>query len=141
MNRALVTPLIKLSLCCAALIGLIVLSLSPSDSPFQGLAIVTTIVVAGPVTLLVAIDFGRVLKRQPVSPTAKRVWAIPQRLLGAIACVAGAAGVVMSYFVTDQAILLRLLFCLISFGIIASGIGWIRDARQKPSVTEKDRGT
>jgi hypothetical protein len=138
MNRALVAPLIKLSICCAVLIVLLILSPSQISGEFQGLVIATTVIVVGPVTLLVAIDFGRVLKRQSVSPTFKWLSLIPQRLLGGIACVAGIAGVVMSLFAADQSILFRMISGIISLGIVASGILWIRDTRSASPKDSRD---
>jgi hypothetical protein len=138
MNRALVAPLVKLSISFATLVGLLILSRPSIGGEFRGLAIATAIIVAGPATLLFAIDLGRLLMRQSVSPTGRWLLLIPQRLLGGIACIAGTAGIVMSLFATDQAVLFRVLFAFISLGIIASGIVWIRDTRS--AATKDSRG-
>lgn len=129
MNRDLIGPVIKLSISTAALIGLLVLSRPSIGGEFRGLAIVTAIIVAGPVTLLLLIDVGRVLSRQTVGTTAKRLSLVPQRMLGGIACLAGAVGVAMSFIGPDQTLMFRILSCLISLGVIASGIVWIRTSR------------
>jgi len=63
----LVTPLIQLSICCAVLIALLILWRSPIHHGFQGIAMATAILGASPATLLTAIDFGRVLRRQSIS--------------------------------------------------------------------------
>ena len=129
MNRTLVTPLIELSISGAALIGLLILSRPSLSGEFRGLAMATALIVAGPVTLLLVIDVGRALMRPPVSPTAKRLSLIPIRLLGGMACLAGTAGVVMSLSSPDLTIMFRILACLMSLGVVASGIVWIRDTR------------
>ena len=120
MSRALVTPLIKLSICSAVLIALLILWRCPIQHGFQGLAIAAAILGASPATLLTAIDFGRVLRRQSISPAARRL--MPQRLLGGFFCVAGVAELVVVIFLLDQPIPFRLLGCLHSFAIIVSAI-------------------
>jgi hypothetical protein len=120
MSRALVTPLIKLSICSAVLIALLILWRCPIRQGFQGLAMATAILGASPATLLTAIEFGRVLRRQSISPAARRL--MPQRLLGGIFCVAGVAELVVVIFLLDQPIPFRLLYCFHSLGIIVSAI-------------------
>jgi hypothetical protein len=120
MSRALVTPLIKLSICSAVLIALLVLWRYPIHQGFQGLAMATAILGASPATLLTAIDFGRVLRRQSISPAARQL--MPQRLLGGIFCVAGVAELVVVILLFDLPIPFRLLGFFHSLGIIVSAI-------------------
>ena len=119
MSRALVTPLIRLSICGAVLIALLILWRCPIQHGFQGLAIATAILGASPATLLAAIYFGRALRRQSISPTARRL--LPQRLLGGVLCMSGLAEVTV-IFLLDQPIPFRLLGCLHSLAIIVSAI-------------------
>jgi hypothetical protein len=120
MSRALVTPLIKLSICSAVLIALLILWRCPIRQGFQGLAMATAILGASPATLLTAIEFGRVLRRQSISPAARRL--MPQRLLGGIFCVASVAELVVVIFLLDQPIPFRLLYCFHSLGILVSAL-------------------
>jgi hypothetical protein len=102
------------------LIALLILWRRPIHQGFHGLAMATAILGASPATLLTAIDFGRVLRRQPISPAARRL--MPQRLLGGILCVAGVVELVVVIFLLDQPIPFRLLYCFHSLGIIVSAI-------------------
>ena len=133
MNQALVVPLIKLSLCSAVLIALIFFSIWPTDGEFRGLAAFVAIVLAGPVTLLVAIDVARVLRQQPLGLGARRVSMLPQIFLGGFACVGGIAMIVMSFMDLQSSTPLRLFRCLFAAAVITYGVRLIRNLPPFPA--------
>jgi hypothetical protein len=129
MNRALFVPLVKLSVCALTLISLLLLWRFHSSDGLGAVAAVTSIIVAGPVTLLVAIDFGRALRRTPVSPSAKRISLAPQFLLGGLSCLSGVVIVPLVLLETPQNVLLKALGCVAGATLFLYGMSLLRETR------------
>jgi hypothetical protein len=127
MNQALLTPLLKLGSCALALSLLLLLWQLHSTDGLGAVAAVTSIVVAGPVTLLVAIDFARALRRTSVSPTTKRISLGPQFLLGCLACLCGVAVMPLVLLGPQQGTPLKAFGCFVGACLFLYGISLLRE--------------
>jgi len=142
MNRALVWPLIKLLVAGSVLIALLVLWASDMDVGFRALAAVSAVIVAGPVTLLVAIDVSLTLRRLPVGPVLRRVSMLPQVLLGVFACVGGVALLGLLLVTRSTTSPLQIVAgCIMVPCLLAYGISLLRDAPTAPPESSGDGPT
>jgi hypothetical protein len=96
MNRQVRTAAIKVTACLAVAISLLLIWCFGGDAWFRPVAAVAFIVVGAPVTLLVSIDTGKVLRRQRLGTAASIATRLPQLFLAAVAWITSAAGVVLS---------------------------------------------
>ena len=126
MDRETLSAVVKLSSCAAVAIALLLVSLFGGDWWVRPIAIVTLIVVAAPVTLLVSIDVGRVLRRRRLGRAATIATRLPQLLLGLIACIAGFGGVALALFGAFSAPWMRGVCALVSIGALLYGISQLR---------------
>ncbi|HTT42823.1 MAG TPA: hypothetical protein VMG33_07090 [Steroidobacteraceae bacterium] len=129
MNRALLVPLLKLGASALALILLLLLWRLHSTDGFGAVAAVTSIVVAGPVTLLAGIDFARALRRTSVSSTIKRISLGPQFLLGGLACLCGVLVTPLVLLGPQQGIPLKAFGCFVGVSLFLYGISLLRDSQ------------
>jgi hypothetical protein len=126
MDRETLGAVVKLSACAAVAIALLLVSWFGGDSWFRPVAIVSLVVVALPVTLLVSIDVGRVLRRRRLGRAATIATRLPQLLLGLVACIAGISGVTLALFGAFSPQWWRGVCALVSVGALLYGISLLR---------------
>jgi hypothetical protein len=134
MNRETFVAVVKLSACAAVAIALLLVSWFGGDSWFRPVAIVSLFVVALPVTLLVAIDVGRVLRRRRLSQAATIATRLPQLFLGLLACVGSTGGFALLMLKPFSLWWQRIACILVSIGIFLYGVSLLRS----DSVSAKD---
>jgi hypothetical protein len=95
LSRAVRTALLKLLISTIVLGGLVLFWLSDVNGGLQGFAAVVVVILAFPITLLIAIDAARVIRREEPNHRSLRVLgrflAFPQAILGTILMGFGAA--------------------------------------------------
>ena len=126
MDRQAVVAVVKLTASVAVAIALLLVWSFGGDSWFRPVAAVAFIVVAAPVALLVAIDTGRVLRRNGLGRTATIATRVPQLLLGVFACVGAVGGVGLAIFGNFPAQWQRAGCALVSIVAVAYGISLLR---------------
>jgi hypothetical protein len=102
MKRDAIIVVRKFAVCLAVAMGLLMVACCGGDAWYRSIAIITLIVVAGPVVLLVAIDMGRILRRQNLGHAATIATWVPEVLLGSVATIAGAGGLSLAIFTLDS---------------------------------------
>jgi hypothetical protein len=134
MDRETLSAVVKLSACAAVTIALLLVSWFGGDSWFRPVAIVSLIVVAVPVTLLVSIDVGRVLRRRRLSRAATIATRLPQVFLGLLACIASIGGFALIVIGGLGSPLWRIVCALLSIWLFFYGVSLLRG----DSVATKD---
>ena len=137
MDRETFVAVLKLSACAAVAIALLLVSWYGGDSWFRPIAIVSLVVVALPVTLLVAIDVGRVLRRRRLGRAATIATRLPQLFLAGIACVAAIGGLGLAIFGEFPAPWQRAGCALVAICALLYGISLLRkdSLGAKPDVS------
>jgi len=90
------------------------------DGPFSGLAIAGFALISGPIFLLAAVDVGRALRRERLSPVVSAVARIPEFLLGSLAFVTGVGGIALVLW-GDMAPAWRIYGAVVSSGMLLYG--------------------
>jgi hypothetical protein len=117
---------VKLGTCAAVAIVLLVVSWFSGDSWFRVIAFLSLLVIVLPVTLLVSIDFGRVLRRRRLSRAATIATRLPQLFLGLLACIAAIGAFALTVLDPSLKWWVRLEFALVSIGLFLYGISLFR---------------
>jgi hypothetical protein len=135
MKRDAVIVVRKFAVCLAVAIGLLIVAFFGGDAWYRPIAIITLIIVAGPVVLLVAIDMGRVLRRQDLSRAATIATRVPEVLLGSVATIAGAGGLSLAIFASEswwqRAGGGFMSLCILSYGASLLFFGDVRRSKSK----------
>ena len=127
MDRETRSAVVKFSACAAVAIALLLVSCCGGDSWFRPVAIISLIVVAGPVTLLVSIDLGRVLRRRSrLGPAATIATRLPQLFLGSLACIASTGGFTLVMLDSFRQWWERILCGIVSLGMFLYGVSLLR---------------
>jgi len=126
MDREYIVAVAKLSVSTAVAIALLLVSCFGGDAWFRPVAAISLVVVVAPVTLLVAIDTGRVLRRRRLSRAAAIATHLPQLFLGVIACVGAVGGLGLSLLGAFPTVMYRAGCALLSLGILMYGISLLR---------------
>ena len=112
--------------CALVLLVLVALWILHRQDALGAVSAVTSVVVAGPVTLLVAIDFGRALRRTDASPTTKLIAQLPQVFLGTIACISALVLTSVLLLRPESSILTKAFGSFVIVGLVVYGISLLR---------------
>ena len=122
MDRELRVSLFKLVASAAVAVALLVVCLSNVDGAIKAVGGTLLVVVAGPVSLLVAIDTGRAFRRRGIGQAATLASKLPQQFLGSLACIAAVTGLALSEYGDIPNPLFRLYGAAVSTFILIYGI-------------------
>lgn len=124
---------LKLAAASIALIGLIVVWIADRGGGFGAVAAISTIVLAGPTELLVAIDTAKALR---AAGSRSALLGVPELIIGALACL-GSAGGFWLLFSGNLKTLYFLQGCVVSGVLLLLGARWLhsgwRATRARPS--------
>jgi hypothetical protein len=126
MDHDEIVAVAKLGACGAVAIALLLIWCFGGDLWFRPIAAAAFIIVAAPVTLLVAIDTGKVFRRHRLEKAAATAAQLPTLLLGSIACIAGIGGIALSLFGTFTNPWFRIYGAVISIFVLIYGISLFR---------------
>lgn len=116
----------KLAAVSITLIGLISVWIADRDGALGAVAAVSTVVLAGPIELLVAIDTAKALR---LAGSRSTILGVPELILGAIACLASVCGFWLLFFGN----LKNFYFvsgCFMSGVLLLLGARWLRSGWQ-----------
>ena len=124
---------LKLTVASIALIGLIVIWIADRGGALGSVAEVSTIVLAGPTELLLAIDTAKALR---AAGSRSALLGVPELILGALACLGSAGGFWLLFFGNLKA-LYFVQGCVVSGALLLLGARWLhcgwRTTRARPS--------
>jgi len=86
---------LKLIAASVALIGLVAVWIIDRDGPLGAVAAVSTIVIAGPIVLIVAIDTAKALR---LAGSRSAFLGLPELIFGALACLGSVGGFELLFF-------------------------------------------
>jgi hypothetical protein len=98
------------------------------DGPFSGLAIACFGLTAGPIFILVAVDAGRALRKEPLGRAARMATWLPQLTLGSLACVAALCGFGLAAFDRSASLTRFIWEIVVSIGVLIYGVALFSQA-------------
>lgn len=117
---------LKLVAASVSLMGALAVWIVDRDGLFGAVAAVSSIVIAGPIVLLVAIDTGKALR---LAGSRSALLGLPELILGVLACLGAAGGVWLLFFGSLKSPFF--ISCSFFIGaLLLLGARWLRDCWQ-----------